>query len=126
MDGQENARLTRPVEPEAEQRSSGPRFARFVAAIEANPPPQAQLLKEPPWSLFQQAPSAKAAPTVGRVRGCYGSASAARRCSLWLWLQACSSGRTEMPLIAASASGRTLSYTWQSSVVLEKVPATAK
>jgi hypothetical protein len=64
MDGQENARLTRSVEPEAEQTSSGPRFARFVAAIEAFPPPQAQLLKEPRRSVLQQAPSAKATPSV--------------------------------------------------------------
>ena len=46
MDGQKNARLTRPTEPEAERTSCGPRFARFVAAIEAAPPPQAQLLEE--------------------------------------------------------------------------------
>ena len=64
MDGDKSARLTRPAEPEAEQASSGPRFARFVAAIEANPPPQAQLIKEPPRSVIQQAPSVKAAPTV--------------------------------------------------------------
>ena len=64
MDGQENACLTRSVEPEAEQTLSGPRFARFVAAIETNPAAQAQLLREPPRSVLQQAPSAKAAPAV--------------------------------------------------------------
>jgi hypothetical protein len=53
-----------PAEPEAERTSSGPRFDWFVAAIEANPPPRAQLLEELPWSQFQPAPRAKAAPTV--------------------------------------------------------------
>jgi hypothetical protein len=48
MDGQKNARFTRPIEPEAERTSNGPRFARFVAAIEATPPPQAQLPEELP------------------------------------------------------------------------------
>jgi hypothetical protein len=46
VDGMKNARLTRPIEPEAERTSSGPRFVRFGAAIEATPPPQAQLLEE--------------------------------------------------------------------------------
>lgn len=64
MDGQKNARLTHPAEPEAEQTSSGPRFARFVAAIAANPPRQVQLLEEVPRFPMWQASSAKAAPPV--------------------------------------------------------------
>jgi hypothetical protein len=55
MDGQQNARLSRPTEPETETERtlSGPCFGRFAAAIEAAPPPQAQLLEE----LLPRSPS---------------------------------------------------------------------
>lgn len=48
MNSYQRSRTIRPIEPTAEQNSSVPRFARFVAAIEATPPPQAQLLEELP------------------------------------------------------------------------------
>jgi hypothetical protein len=46
MDRQKYARLTRPGESEGEQTSRRPHFARFAAAIKANPPSQANQLED--------------------------------------------------------------------------------
>jgi hypothetical protein len=76
-----NARTARSIEPHVEGASRRPQFARFVAAMEANPPQKTQMLDEVSRDQLQPAPSGAAETTVNQS-----SEAWARTNPKFLWL----------------------------------------
>jgi hypothetical protein len=69
MNGYMNVPTTRPIEVQVERTSSRPRFPRFSAMMQAEPPPTGHMLDEKTQAEVQHMSSALADPPVCRSTG---------------------------------------------------------